>query len=1037
VARLHRKADGRYCIVGPIYGAQGTASICTWQVTEEALAYLRSRRVEDRGYVSVDVLEDLSHRRWIYTGGTAPPGPVDPLSPGDVDLIERLVDWAWDGDVSGFDLLVHRGPGLIDVNLVDRIFSDGLIAWFRSLLGGGALAELDDISYGDFNVLAGDRLERFPGALHRISGLYCENRLVWRLAQIVGKVDWQVATGHGCPTSWRDVYPILSHLFDRLARQSSPVAPGEPKGPRRARVHPASRPFLWWDVDGQQVLAILPGRSLAPGQEISWSVTGAEVIQPEVFASTDGSRVAEARSSPLDPAGEYSIRVGTSPGGEVAEEVIRLPAPDSPLVLFSADGRLLPVTPGTAHPAGIYLALAPKARAGEVPAIRGARVLEQVDYEPIGWHSWRGFRLELAAGAEAGPYQIGAPGAKASWEAEDPPHQPVYFESTRPVWIGGWPRVWISGGPHFAEAVLEFTREWPRDTPSPKLRVWVGEQVVIREADGRAYLDLSSAPELAEAYGPLLLTCRLPALPEHPPLSLTLIRLRPTRFAYAEAPVPFEFSAAVRIATEHSEVLPGADTKMATVDGSWLAWPADPLRSPSVTVSLPGSAAELRIRTPVTRLRRMSPGSPPGPWTKPPLSLRLAEIGLKDCLRVELHREPECENGRPFCRLVGGSEVASGEPCRFPNTYDIPLNRWRDVLGPEAAGTVQFRTTRGWIDLVRLQGRGTLPLAPPVREVSARTRDRLRLLADLESAVTVEDETAAARGLERCLERASSHDCPDAEREILHLAAARSYLHLGLMSDVECMLGQLQGREDLYERTLIRSALALRRGDIPRPEIPRRGQELTELPVWCPLQQLVIAEHYARYACGKGGGLELWRSCLRRLDSVLGLAAGGNGPVEGRSIDLKEARLLRGLTMVMLGREPDLPEGLPTGGQWGWLAMLRTAAQYLLQPSRRPSRRAAPPAALPTPPIFADEQADLIRVATFQAAGDVTAAGKLLARFQNLTSDEFFAIDLLRLRQSRLENRKGEASTIFRRLLTWSRQNEHSALREVLLEEMV
>ncbi|MHC5537742.1 hypothetical protein ACYOEI_05860 [Singulisphaera rosea] len=1038
MARLHRKADGGYCIVGQIYGAKGSAAICTWQVTQEGIAYLRSRRVEDRGFVSVDTLEDLVRLHWIYTGGTASPGAVDPLAAGDVDLIERLVDWAWDGGVTGFDHLVHRSPGAIDNKLVDRIFSDGLISWLRPLVGDRLLAELDGISYSDFNVLVGDRLERFPGALHRLSGLYCENRLVWRLAEIIGKVGWQVAASHGCPCSWRESYPILGYLFDRLSRQDEPLpAVEKPKRPRRRSLHPTARPFLRWDVDGQQLIAILPGQSLSPGQELIWSVTQAEVVQPEVFAAPDRVRVGEVRSQPLDPASRYTIRVELRPLGEMVEDVFQLPPPDSSLVLFSAEGRLLPHEPGTSHPKGVYLALAPKARAGAVAAIRGVRVLEPVDYEPIGWHGWRGFRLELEEGADVGPYTIGVPGSRASWQAEDPPNHEVFFENTRPTWIDRWPRLWIDGVVHFAEAALEIAHESPRDEAAPGFRLWVGEQVSIGDDRGRAYLDLSAAPDLRDVYGSILLTCRLTALPEHPPLSLALVRLRPADFAYVEAPELFESCAAVQIRTEDSEVAPGAGTRIAMANGVCIAWPEDPLRSPSVTVILPGSGAELRIRTPVTRLRRLSRVNPLGPWETPPLTLRLSDIELEDRLRVELHREPEFEDGRPFCRLVGGAEVSSGDPCRVPNTYDIPLNRWRDSLGAEAAGTVQLRTTRGWMDLVCLQGRGAPPFAPAVVGEDVRQHDRKRLLCELESAVCVEDEAAALRDLGRCVARAEAADCPSPEQEILHLAAARSYLHLGLMSGVERMLERLKARGDLYEQTIIRSSYDLRRGAVPRSDIPRKGRELAEMPVSCPLQQLIIAEHHSRYACGKGGGVAMWQSCLRRLDSILHPIVGGDDQDTARSIDSKEALLLRGLALFMLGREPRFPEGLPTGGQWEWLPMLRSAARYLLQPFRWLPGRPVPPAAISTPPVFAEEYAELIRLALLQSAGNVAASGRLLSQFHGLTSDEFFGIDLLRLRQCRVENRNEEAGILFRRLLDWSRQNEHDALREVLLEETI
>jgi len=352
-----------FIIVGPIHG--GSTTICTWQVTLDGLAYLRSRGVSDRGVVSVGDIQSLSQKRWIYTRGEAPPGKVDPSDYFDIDLLERLIDWSYEGGVTGFEFLFVPKPGPIDQFLIDRIFSRKFVGWLRTLVGGGTLAEFDEISYSDFNALAGDRLERLESTLHRLSAIYCENRLAWRLAEIIGKVAWQVEAGGGCPKTWSDQYPILARLHERLSGEEGGTVGGTETGRRVRRSSPvAPRPYIWWSVDDQKVIAILPGVTLPPAHELTWSVVGTEVAAPEAFPTPDGLRFSESRSDPLDPMDHYTIRAVVSPHGDLLEKTYRLPPGDNSLVLFSADGRLLSFEQDSPLSLGPYLALLRKARIG-------------------------------------------------------------------------------------------------------------------------------------------------------------------------------------------------------------------------------------------------------------------------------------------------------------------------------------------------------------------------------------------------------------------------------------------------------------------------------------------------------------------------------------------------------------------------------------------------------------------------------------------------------------------------------------------------
>jgi len=256
------------------------------------------------------------------------------------------------------------------------------------------------------------------------------------------------------------------------------------------------------------------------------------------------------------------------------------------------------------------------------------------------------------------------------------------------------------------------------------------------------------------------------------------------------------------------------------------------------------------------------------------------------------------------------------------------------------------------------------------------------------------------------------------------------------MTEAEGLLESLHERGDLYELTLIRASLDLRRGAVPRSEVPKRGRLLANLTAWCPLQQLIVAEYDSRYATGPGGGSAMWQSCLRRLNSVSWSSPNGDGGTPTLSIDGKEATLLRGLAMVMLGRVPDLPEGLPSQGQWAWLPMIRLAGRYLLSSPRHALGCDPVPATdLPAPSIIDERHADLIRLALNQAAGNIKASAKLLNRFCDFTNEEFFAIDLLRFRQYRLEDRNQEARDLYRDMLAWTRGNRQSPLLEILIEE--
>ena len=692
----------------------------------------------------------------------------------------------------------------------DRIFPKAFLEWLKSLVDGERLAEFDGMSRGDFWSLASARKASLKSPLLSASLEHYDiedGRLLWRLAEVVGRAAWQIeAGGPNPPESWFKDYKVLARLCERLRESPAPPEPAHPSR-RRDISDPRLRPYIWWDVDGQRVVAVLPGRLLTAGESLDWSLSGEELPRPEAYPVPEDVRVEEAQSDALGPRDRYRISTSVAPHESIDYQV---PPAFRPFVLFSADGRLLSCDSAEGYPPGEYLVLIPRNLADLVPTLRGVRELERVDNEPVLWTSWRGYRVELEIGADVAPYRIDGSGSRARWVVEGAPDHPVVFENTLPVWVGSWPRIAVEPASQFMDGLIEVESESKfRGSRSGASRILrIGHDVPVASANGRVWLDLEAAAALQETYGPTRLSCRLSALPDQPPLVLRLMRIRPIRLEYVDDPKRPGQVAAVHVRTIQS-VAAGAGTILTVVSGGERVASASSLDgSPSIRLALPDSGAELRVRVPRTRVRLLSALRPLDDWREPgQLEIRLEEIALDDRLRVELHLGAELERGRPLCRLVGGAEVASGEPSRLPGTFDIPLNRWLDRLGPEATGMVQVRGRSRWVDLVRLVG-----LSSGTGGKGYETSERQRMVQALDRAAAREDREQVARWISACLDRVRGADASAAERETLRLAIARASVHLGDDAGTSQALEGLEGRDDLYESRVIRRALELRQG---------------------------------------------------------------------------------------------------------------------------------------------------------------------------------------------------------------------------------
>src|SRR3954471_24252317 len=87
-----------------------------------------------------------------------------------------------------------------------------------------AKEEFDGMSWGDFEALARHRFESLKCPLHRASvEYYDEGRLLWRLAEVIGRAAWQVEAGGSCPEYWTGQFEILARLHERLQEHRPPA----------------------------------------------------------------------------------------------------------------------------------------------------------------------------------------------------------------------------------------------------------------------------------------------------------------------------------------------------------------------------------------------------------------------------------------------------------------------------------------------------------------------------------------------------------------------------------------------------------------------------------------------------------------------------------------------------------------------------------------------------------------------------------------------------------------------------------------------
>jgi hypothetical protein len=599
------------------------------------------------------------------------------------------------------------------------------------------------------------------------------------------------------------------------------------------------------------------------------------------------------------------------------------------------------------------------------------------------------------------------------------PESPVRWRETLGVYVGHWPRIFITCPDAFIGAIVEVCRE-PGVETDYYLAVNDSAGVPLQTNGSRQFLDFGSVAELKNYWGTVRLTCRPPSQPDATPLTARFIQLPQITLGYVSDPVLPEQALAVSMQGD-SRLLASfagdSDTELLREPETIVLHARMPHISPAVCATSTGLHVAVRVRVPTTRLGLVTEDRGFLGWREPPLTdFDLSAIETGDYLRIELHEEPALEDDRLLCRLVGGDEIAAGRliAARGPVwQFDVELHRWRDGFGLASGGTIQVRTCSRWVDIVLLREREEPKLPPPQPESV-----RGQLVAALEEALAGDDRAEARRVAGECRKFIAGTKATAVDRELLLLAVAWASTAASATKDdleeaARC-LEELGARPDLPEAEIIRRTVDLRlsvtqgRGArMSVDEVDRLGSGLPDLPQTI----LFRAECWYRF-CRQvhGSATGGWETCLDYSGHFL-------ARMSGSCRDYRAALLLRAVARLMLAQELDSPWTVssPTGPTDRLLAGLRLAAQAV-----RTSRYRLASETIPKPPeeefsILCPEDVALVRIAIAHASG-CPADRVHFAALSGWGREQFFAMNLLRARQATLSGDDLEAGEWYNRV---------------------
>ncbi len=258
------------------------------------------------------------------------------------------------------------------------------------------------------------------------------------------------------------------------------------------------------------------------------------------------------------------------------------------------------------------------------------------------------------SGADVSPYVVEAESSLAAWTVEQPPASPIRWRETLGVYVGQWPRIFITSPEAFTGAIVEVCRE-PGIQTDHSLAVGDSAGIALRTNSSCQFLDLSGVAVLNNYWGVVRLTCRPPSQPDATPLTARFIRMPQLTLSYVPDPISTRSSACVSIQGDSqllTNFINDSDTEL--------------LREPETIVP--------RARTPLILACRLrdtcwtSCGRPRpvrqhhSDWSQRTVGSsvgrnRRSPISIYRPLRRETTYASSCTRSRDFSKMIGFSAV--------------------------------------------------------------------------------------------------------------------------------------------------------------------------------------------------------------------------------------------------------------------------------------------------------------------------------------------------------------------------------------------
>jgi hypothetical protein len=988
-------ADGHYFIRAFIHGAGGLA---TYAVSAQALEYMHSRGIKVNDEIPRATFNRLRTEELIFTGGGGmPPG----IAAVDIPprIFDALIAWGETGDIDGLEGAVR------DVqSSVAECITPSFIAWASAFENQVTLADLIEIKESDFSYYA--RLSRANrGKLNSLQLGLLENeggcRVLWHFVRHIAFVATHPGFPNQLPQEWEGtIYEVLSRLVQDGLQEV-------PEAPIQSTKLNIQMPAIYWKMYDQQVVGILPSQTIPKNGKLSWLLAG-QGLPLDIRQLNDKAVVSTQMTPPLDPE-SWSMEVRYKDGEIDLLHKIEtcIPSSNGPYVFFEPDGKAISWEDGLPFGLGQYHVLV----APEADDIRDedVTVLDEIDFEPVGWEDWKGYLLSIEKPLTLGRYKFGVSDANISWQLQERPDLPVDMLEPIPTWLGRWPKVEIncSDVSAFTGGYLTLRRQ---EDGFEQVIPWDSDLMgglIGSGDDGSLVLDLFAHEHLATRSGNMQLSFRPARVMANHLKPLSFRVLMGIDFVYVEdSQSNLEAKGLWVDGAQEVTALPGSQKHFHEESG-FVVRAENPVQENLVHIGVRTVDLDeeifLSVHLPVSRIRLQSRSRPLGVWQSLPMDIHLPDHSdITTRLKLQLCDAPETEyDGRFLCFLDGNEPLIVGKEV-LPGSYEIPLHRWRDALGIHRSGIIQVSCNNHMHTIVNLIG---LQAPEPVEDqpvMSPKSQydswfEKMKCLEILAVECNCEELTEEAKRFAHEIDKKIQiKNIKTLLKARLSRACAFAGLH-----DLRC---EVIGDHGLLQQIpLVRycdlSVQVRGEQDWEYGQVQKKATEMGQEN----FRQMVLAE--ASYRLGRRG---------RGGDGALSKVTGTylNGWKAHLFIERASCEFLRVLTLFLRRHpivfDPDF-ESIP------WYRALSLAYQYLTTPlSQWQDKDAGDSAHSHWPALIATEDAQYIEAILAQASGDILAARKYLDELGHSRLN-FPHMDLVLARQRCFEGDKGQAREFYHR----------------------